>query len=513
VTASPEATERDARSWRVALGITAAAVLVRLLFAALLPLFPDETYYWDWSRRLAGGYFDHPPMIAVLIRAGTALAALFGVHATPFVVRLFPVLAGAVAALATAATARLIAGARAALIAAATFAVMPLAAAGLVLATPDAPLLAFEALAVYAVVRALQSPARSRGSLGWWCVAGVWVGLAFASKYTSLLLPLSVAAAVLLRPTLRERLREPGPYVACILATLVFVPVLYWNATHDWISFRFQLEHGLGPPRGSAFNRELDLLGGQLGLVTPVLFVLVAMAVWRALRRPKDDAHFALAIVATGSWCFFVYSAIHRRVEANWPAPSYIAGVALLGSMLATSMSGLLARWWRGGLAFAALLVVVLYLHALVPFLPLPARRDPIARAAGWDDLAKPVDLARRVHNSQTWVGADRYQDVSELAYHLPDQPEALCVCLSGRHNHYELWPGFPSRARVGDALVLALDERTGMHEQVELLAPYFSSVSRGALVPLLRGADTVTVRRLWRLDGYRGGWPTRTDP
>jgi hypothetical protein len=366
---------------------------------------------------------------------------------------------------------------------------------------------------VYAVVRALQSPPRSRPSLGWWCAAGISVGLAFASKYTSILLPLSVVVAVLLRPSLRARLREPGPYVACVLATLVFVPVLYWNATHDWISFRFQLEHGLGRPRGSALNRELELLGGQLGLVTPVLFVLVAMAVWRALRRPKDDAHFALAVVATGCWCFFVYSAIHRRVEANWPAPSYISGVALFGSMLATSASHTLVRWWRGGLAFAAVLVGVLYLHALVPVLPVPARRDPIARAAGWDDLARPVDLARRAHSSRTWVGADRYQDVSELAYHLPDQPEVLCVCLSGRHNHYELWPGFAARARAGDAFVLALDERTGMHEQVERLRPYFTSVTRGALVPLLRGTDTVTVRRLWRLDGYRGGWPSRIDP
>ena len=503
----------DARHWRAAIGITTAALLARLLFAARLPLFPDETYYWDWSRRLAGGYFDHPPMIAVLIRAGTALAALFGLSPTPLVIRFFPLLAGAAATLAASATARRIAGSRAALITALTFAFIPLAAAGLVLATPDAPLLAFEAMAIYAVVRALQSPPRSRASLGWWSAAGVCVGLAFASKYTSLLLPLSVAAAVLLRPSLRERLREPGPYVACVLATLVFAPVLHWNATHDWISFRFQLEHGLGRAKGSALNRELELLGGQLGLVTPVIFVLVALAVWRALRRPKDDTHFALAVVATGSWCFFVYSAIHRRVEANWPAPSYIAGVALLGSVMVTSTSALLARWWRGGLAFAALLVGVLYLHALVPVLPLPARRDPIARAAGWDDLAKPVDLARRVHNSQTWVGADRYQDVSELAYHLPDQPETLCVCLSGRHNHYELWPGFASRASVGDALVLALDERTGVHENVERLAPYFSSVSRGALVPLLRGADTVSVRRLWRLDGYRGGWPSRTDP
>jgi 4-amino-4-deoxy-L-arabinose transferase-like glycosyltransferase len=182
LTASERPTSRgDARSWRAALLVTAAASLVRLAFAALLPLFPDETYYWDWSRHLAGGYFDHPPMIAVLIRGDTALAALLGAGPSPFAVRLLPVLAGSGASLAAVGVARRIAGDAAALTAAIVFALMPLAATGLVLATPDAPLLAFSAAGLYLVVRALQSEPRSRESLGWWSLAGVALGLAFDS--------------------------------------------------------------------------------------------------------------------------------------------------------------------------------------------------------------------------------------------------------------------------------------------------------------------------------------------
>jgi hypothetical protein len=88
-----------------------------------------------------------------------------------------------------------------------------------------------------------------------------------------------------------------------------------------------------------------------------------------------------------------------------------------------------------------------------------------------------------------------------------------FCTCLDGRHNNYELWPGFASRAHTGDALVLALDERAGVHEAVNRLAPHFDRASRGALVALLSGRDTVSVRRIWVLDGYRGGWPLRLDP
>jgi 4-amino-4-deoxy-L-arabinose transferase-like glycosyltransferase len=512
----------DTRRWRAALLVTAGAMLLRLIFAAWLPLFPDETYYWDWSRgaHLAGGYFDHPPMIAVLIRMGTELFASLGASGpSPLAIRFFPVLAGGVASLAAAAIARRLAGGSAARTAAIVFALMPLAASGLVLATPDAPLLAASAVGLYAVVCALQSPVRSHASLLWWSAAGVALGLAFASKYTSILLPLCITAAVLIRPSLRARLREPGPYVACILATLVFLPVLQWNAAHDWISFRFQLQHGLGTPKGSAIKRELDLIGGQLGLVSPILFALGAHSVWKSLRRPADDVRFALAVVAVGSWVFFVYSALRRSVEPNWPAPSYIPGVALLAAMsVSPDVSRAWRRWLNRGIALAAVMVGVIYLHALVPILPLPARRDPLARAAGWDRVGSQASrlqstLASRT-SSHVWLGADRYQDVSELAYHSTGRQAVLCLCLSGRRNQYDLWPGFPQSAKAGDALIALVDERgeAQTHETVARLAPYFTSVQRSELAPVLRGNDTVTVRRLWVLRGYRGGWPARSE-
>src|SRR5258708_38120534 len=84
----------DADEWREALLITLAGTLVRLFFGMLLSPFPDETYYWDWSRHLAFGYYDHPPVIAWLIAAGNWLAGLFGANASPLAIRLFPVIAG-----------------------------------------------------------------------------------------------------------------------------------------------------------------------------------------------------------------------------------------------------------------------------------------------------------------------------------------------------------------------------------------------------------------------------------
>jgi 4-amino-4-deoxy-L-arabinose transferase-like glycosyltransferase len=491
---------------RTALAVTIVAGIVRLIIAALTPLFPDETYYWEWSRRLAAGYFDHPPMIAWLIRAGTTLAG-----DTPLGVRLFPGMAGIVAALFVVAAAKRLAGDRAALLAAIVFAVMPLSAAGLVLATPDAPLLAAAAATCYAVLRALEpelsESASSKSAFTWWCIAGVALGVALTSKYTAVLVPLGVFVALLVRRDLRPRLREPGPYVATAIALVIFSPVVVWNATHDWVSFAFQLQHGLGGVSGSAFRRELDLIGGQLALVSPILFVMMTLAIFRPSRLPPLSA--LLPPIAITIFAFFMYSATRRRVEANWPALAYIPGILLLAARAPTIAWD---RWMRAGIGLAAVLTLVTYVNTFTPILPVPARRDPVARAAGWDDLARAVNrvYAPRlpISSYRTHVAADRYQDASELAFHLPNHPEVYALNLTTRPNQYDLWLSFPERAYARDGLIVALDDVAGEHPTLALLAPHFERITRGDQIMLARNGDPVRYLRIWVLDRWLGTWP-----
>lgn len=505
----------DERARRAAFAIVVAATAIRAAFAAFLPLYPDEAYYWEWSRRLATGYFDHPPGIAYGIAAGTSLFSLLGAPLTPFAVRLVPVLCGGLACAAVVGVSRRAAGDRAALLAALIICSMPLAATGLVLATPDAPLMAATGGGLYAVVRAVQSPFRSRHSLGWWSVAGFALGVAFTSKYTSILLPAGVLAAVLYSRELRVHLREPGPYVACVLATLLFAPVLIWNAQHEWRSFTYQIEHGLGAQRGSPLTREGELLGGQAGLATPLLFVLMAAATWRALRHSASATRTLLAVVSVTMWGFFVFSAWRKPVEANWPAPAYIPAAALLAATAADTWGATGRRWTWWGISLAAAVSAVIYAHALFDVLPLPQRRDPLARGYGFDVMAAEMAAARSRATSRAgsnvWLGVDRYQDAAQAAFHLPDHPHVFSLNLAGRRNQYDLWPQFVDRASPGDALVLAVDDPPGeVHAAVRRLAPFFRDVVRGDTVALARSPEEepASIRRIWTLHGWSGRWP-----
>lgn len=492
---------------RLAIVIAAASAALRLVLAAVTPILPDETYYWEWSRRLAGGYFDHPPMIAVLIRAGTSV---FGVSA--FGIRVVPVLVGFGAVLAAIELARRVGGDESALRASIVLACLPLAGAGLVLATPDGGLLLFTALALLAVERAVRVGTTSRAALGAWALAGLWCGAAMSSKYTGVLLPASLVVALALIPSLRRHFATPGPYVAVALASLVMIPVLQWNAQHDWASFRFQLAHGLTPVRGSGIGRELELVAGQLGIVTPILFVLIVMAVTRGLRAANEATTRMLAIVSTLTFLFFAYSAWKRTAEPNWPAPAYIPAIALLAAYAGTLTW---ERWFAAGWKLAAALLALTYVWSIFPIVPIAARKDPMARGAGFEALAARVAQARdslQPGRATIYIAGQKYQDASELAYWIPGHPEILSFNNGYRHNQYDLWPSLGALAMPGSSLLLVgpadADSTLTTNPGLAALAPFYARVTLIDVFSLRRGESVRERKRIWLLDSLKSPSP-----
>jgi hypothetical protein len=165
-------------------------------------------------------------------------------------------------------------------------------------------------------------------------------------------------------------------------------------------------------------------------------------------------------------------------------------------------------------MALAGLLTLVTYVNTFTPILPVPARRDPVARSHGWAQLAASVNRTYgprlSISSYRTWVGADRYQEASELAFHLPDRPRAFAMNLTTRPNHYDFWPTFPQRAQPRDGLVLVVDEVAGDHPTVGLIAPHFESVRKDEMVTLSRAGDPVKYLRIWHFERWRGTWPER---
>lgn len=478
---------------------------MRLVLGTIVPLVPDETYYWEWSRRLAAGYFDHPPAIAFLIRGGTLLLG-----DTPIGVRLLPQIAGFIAMLGCVQLATLLGGPTAARRGALVTIGIPIASVGLIVATPDLPLLMMATLTLLAMVQAVRADADGWSSFRWWLASGVCLGLAFDSKYTAVLVPLGALIAMSSHRDLRPQLARPGPYVAGFVAIVMTTPVVVWNVGHDWASLAFQLHHGLGPGRGSPLLRELDYVGAIALLATPILFVLLAIAVGRAVARRLRPELYLLGVIACTWVAFFAYSSLRHRPEPNWAAPALLAAVPLLA---VSSWSARGELWLRRGILLGVGVTIVAYAGLAFPSaLPVAARRV-LAPSFDWDPLALGVTLARSelAHAPSVdarpgaarspWIAAERYQLASELAFRLADHPTVFSLNFAGRPNEYDYWAGFPERARIGDDLLVVLEERPESRSVVDRGLPYFESVSR-IESPIADG------HQLWHLHGWRGGWP-----
>jgi hypothetical protein len=260
----------------------------------------------------------------------------------------------------------------------------------------------------------------------------------------------------------------------------------------------------------NALKNEAELLAGQLGLVSPILFVLIALAVLLALGEALawlgDERRSVLAGVAVTSFVVFALSAIKRSVEPNWPAPAYVAGVVVLATVSWTAVT---RTWLRRGLWLGAAIVAVIVLQAAFPVLPVPGEDDPIGDAHGWDMVAAATDVAadgmRTDGCPNVHIASNRYQETSELAFHLGGQPRVLSLNLRSRTNQYDLWPTFVEVAKPGDCLLFVAPDGDGEKDVASGLATAFATHADLGPIERRRGSEVVGRLRAWAFHSWSG--------
>src|ERR1700709_1378214 len=209
-----------------------ALVALRLVAAAFTPITFDEAYYWMWSKHLAGGYYDHPPGVALVIRLGTMIAG-----DTELGVRLVSILLALPMSWAVYRAAEILfGGRRVAATAAMLLNVTLMAAVGTLIVTPDAPLLVASSFVLFTLAKVLET---GRGV--WWLAVGAAVGAALLSKYTAMFFGPAILIWLVVVPKLRRWLISPWLYLGGLVAVAMFAPLILWNADHHWVSFIKQM--------------------------------------------------------------------------------------------------------------------------------------------------------------------------------------------------------------------------------------------------------------------------------
>ncbi len=402
--------------------ITVAALVVfRLIAAAVTPLTFDEAYYWTWAKHLSGGYYDHPPMVAVVIRLGIMIAGDTG-----FGVRLVSILLALPMSWAIYRAAHILfADARIAAASAIFLNATLMASVGTTIVTPDAPLMVAASFVLYTLAKVWQT---GRGI--WWLVACVAVGCGLLSKYTALFFGAQILLWLLLMKDQRRWLASPWPYLGGVVAFAIFAPVILWNADHEWVSFIKQL--GRARVEGITLKYLGEMIPTQFAFATPSVFILGVFGLY-ALAKGRASNAAGAALVSISVWMiflYFVWHSLHARVEANWLGPVYPAfAIAAAYAAWGTTWNPREQRtmnWSRKlalpvGVALFAVLIVQTNTGLFTGF-----RRDATVRSVGvgWPEMAQEIEALRVKHNANCVMAAD-YGTTSWLMFYLP---KGTCV-------------------------------------------------------------------------------------
>ncbi len=383
-------------------------VFIRLLFTGVMGMMPQDAYYDFYAEHLDLSYYDHPPMIAYLLRLATTVAGkkvfalkLADTLCTWGTVVVFYKLAGAFL------SRRL--QRRAILLLLSTLLITLVS----LISTPDVPLLFF-----WTVSLLLLNKAVFEGKKIYWIWSGLMSGLTFDSKYTAVFLVAGTIAFLLFSKRYR-RLLFSFWFIGYLCSfAIAITPVVVWNVRHHFASFAYQSSSRVSDIGGTKIDVTgfFGVLGHQAAVLMPILLFFLFFGLWKLVRkygwrigRIPDRQLFLLAYFIP-AFLGFLFISFFYWVKINWMMPAYITGIIWICRFLPE-------RWIRWQLVFAAVLHVVMAIE--VAFYPVSVRSDDTW--FGWRRFAEAVAPVRSRYPDAFIFSCDDYKTAAVLNFFLPE--------------------------------------------------------------------------------------------
>ncbi|MBT8297644.1 MAG: glycosyltransferase family 39 protein [Maribacter sp.] len=282
---------------RLFLYLLGSILVLNLLQAYFTELIFDEAYYWYYAKKMAWGYFDHPPMVALMIKisgfffdgelgvrfiscllsVGTILViwlTIDGQKKEKYVPHFFVLV----------------------------FSMTLLNAYGF-FTLPDTPLLFFTAIFLLVYKHFIQSPSYILA-----LVLGIVMAALMYSKYHAVLVILFVLLSNL------KLVFNKYAWIAVVVALLCYTPHFLWLVENEFVSIRYHLFERPNAPYD--FNKYT--LGFLVNLVA--IFGLTFPFIYYSLIRTRSKNLFtkALLYLTYGVLIFFFISSFNRRVQTQW---------------------------------------------------------------------------------------------------------------------------------------------------------------------------------------------------
>jgi hypothetical protein len=387
-------------------------IILGLIQSRFTELLDDEAYYWVYSKFLDWGYFDHPPMTALLIKIG------YFIFQNELGVRLLFLFLNVLSLLIIE---KLIDKRNPFLFYGIVLSLAVLQLSGF-LAVPDTPLIFFTALFFACYKRFLR-----QDSLLNIFLLGLTAATLFYSKYQAVLIVFFVLLSNL------KLFSRYQTYLAGLVALSFFTPHLWWQYQHNWVSFRYHLFESNVNPYKLSFT--LEYLGGQVLLAGPLAGVILLPAAF--LYHSKNVFEKGLKFTLAGVYIFFFLSSFRGQVEANWTSPAIVPLIVLSHNFLRDRNTPIAIggqKWLLRLLPLTMIFVLFARIIMIVDILPVKGIKK---QYHGWKDWPQ---IMKQKSKGLPIVFVDSYQRASKYWFYTGQMTYSLNYYRE-RRNNYNFWP------------------------------------------------------------------------
>tara|TARA_B100000795_G_scaffold263861_1_gene243586 strand:- start:670 stop:2148 length:1479 start_codon:yes stop_codon:yes gene_type:complete len=460
--------------------------LFRLFLLPFMGLMPQDAYYYLYGQNLSLSYFDHPGMIGYMLRLFTDIfgQSVFVIKFADFLITSLTILSFYRLASLFLSKNRL---ARSMILLVSTIFISIISFNS----TPDVPLLLFWTLSILCLYKAIFEQNK------WcWILSGIFMGLAFDSKYTALLLQFGVLAFLIFSTKFRKLLISPWLWLCLIISAAVTFPVWWWNYQNEFASFVFQTSERSNSIGKFTIKPTLFLgaIGHQLFLLLPILFGLFIVFSFKHIKKalikfklPSQKTLFLLAFFIPTFIGFFLISPIYW-VKLNWMMPSYITGIIIAGMYISKKL-------------LKVQLIISILFHLAVAsqviFYFVPIKSDDTW--VGWEELGEKVEKISENDSEAFIFSIDGYKTSAQLrfftsktifAQNVIDQPALQFDYLGDKMQDYN---GKNAFYIDSDKQYKNKDKLGNLPEKIK---PYFESSIE--LDPIIVNEGTYKERKFW---------------
>jgi 4-amino-4-deoxy-L-arabinose transferase-like glycosyltransferase len=406
--------------------------LIRLLVAPTFGLGVDEAHYVLYAKYLDWSYVDHPPLVGWI-------HALFyyTMGSGEFAARLPAIILFAIASFFSYRFMLSVSGSKNIALTAvlALNGSFILNALGIML-LPDSILFVLVLPLIW-----LTENITSHGRFRDFALLGVVMGIAGLAKYTAILFVPPILIFLIMKKRY-DLIFSPYMIFAGLLALVMVMPVVYWNMQHDFISFRYQTGHVLGPSSVS-LEKPLVSLAAQFGAYSPFLFIIAFYGFFKGFRHNDDGIR--LAVLFGGIiYVFFLYSSFYETALPHWTGPFYVLFIPIGVFYLMSPVTSFKKKFLKVSLWFSIGLTLFLYVELSAKFFRFPDYQSPFRDIYGYETIAKEAgDIFKMNSHEKKGLAVSNWTMGSRMMYY--SLPYGMPVfVIDERNDQFDLWQTAP---------------------------------------------------------------------